>query len=93
MIKATKTKSGKYTTLVPYYTADGKRHFKRFTDDTERKTINKAMSFTAEMNFLATNITVAQALEKYPQYGDIVLFKEIILLNFKKKKFPVFRPL
>lgn len=65
MIKATKTKSGKYTTLVPYYTADGKRHFKRFTDDTERKTINKAMSFTAEMNFLATNITVAQALEKY----------------------------
>lgn len=34
-MKITKTKSGKYTTLVSVTDLDGSRHFKRFTEKTK----------------------------------------------------------
>ena len=67
MIKATKTKSGKYTTLVPYYTADGKRHFKRFTEDSEKAVIRHALRYQEEMNRVnsPTTMLLSEAVEQY----------------------------
>lgn len=64
-MKITKTKSGKYTTLVSVTDLDGSRHFKRFTEKTKDTVRIVANEYLTKHKVYVESMVFSDALDRY----------------------------